>query len=155
MEYFLRKFYVRYRKSYEMSYQFCDLHSGMKTSIQERISEQRLEEYVTITGDVNPLHVDENYAKKNGFLGKIVHGSLIEGIMSQIVGVHLPGENSLLLSLEAKFKKPLYLNEIFTVTGEITDILEAANCVKMAFIVVSDVSSETLSTGSALVKVRN
>lgn len=61
--------------------------------------------------DVNPVHVDESYAKSKGFEGRVMHGAILNGFVSHFIGMRFPGENSLLLSVDSKYLKPCYLGD--------------------------------------------
>jgi len=137
-----------------MAFEFKDLEEGMSREIDCSVSEEQLDNYIEITGDRNPLHVSNEYSIENGFPGRLVHGSLIEGFMSTLIGVHLPGDNSLLLSLDAKFKKPILIDEEFVVKGTISEISEPTGTVKIKMDVYKKNDSKVSAVGVAMVKLR-
>ena len=76
-----------------------------------------------LSGDVNPVHLDEAFAKTTMFGGRIVHGALLSSVFSTIFANHLPGPGCIYLKSENKFLKPVFLNEAVNFKVEIIDIL--------------------------------
>ena len=70
----------------------------------------------------NPLHMDERYAGRSRFRGRIVHGILVAGVISKIIGTQLPGEGSIYLEQNIQFRKPVYIDEKIIVKVKITGI---------------------------------
>ena len=86
-------------------YKYADLSVGMSSIIETRISDYELDSYVKLTKDTNPLHCSKGYANEKGFPDRVVHGALILGFMSQLVGVKLEaGQLDENLSHVARFK---------------------------------------------------
>jgi acyl dehydratase len=81
-----------------------------------------MQQFREMTGDVNPLHCDETFAKEKGFDGKVAYGMLTASFLSTMAGVYLPGENSLIQSVEVKFVKPVFPGEEITFTGKVSEI---------------------------------
>jgi NAD(P)-dependent dehydrogenase (short-subunit alcohol dehydrogenase family)/acyl dehydratase len=96
------------------------LHPGLKVSYDREITEEDVLSFARLTGDQNPLHVDESYAAESNFGRRIVHGAFQVGLASTLLGMHLPGKNVLLGSINSRFPSPLYFPSTVKVTGEIT-----------------------------------
>lgn len=77
-----------------------------------------------ISGDKNPLHLDEAYAKKGRFGAAIVHGILVSGLISKIIATELPGEGSIYLEQNLQFLKPVYVGEKVCARVKIADIVK-------------------------------
>ena len=138
-----------------MTYTFDKLSVGLKHQIQTSISDKELDQYISLTKDSNPLHTDKSYAKAHGFSDRLVHGALLLGVMSRIVGVHLPGDNAILMSLSGTFKGPVIVNQAFTVSAEIVSLIEFAHAIKVKFILTSPGIESNVGTGDAMVKLRS
>ena len=80
---------------------------GAIEKISKIISDDDIKMYAKITGDNNPLHLNEIFAKKTRFKGCIAHGLLSAGLISSVLGTKLPGPGSIYLSQELKFLKPV------------------------------------------------
>jgi len=76
--------------------------------------------FAELTGDFNPLHVDDQFAKKTRFHSPVVHGMFLGGLISRLVGMHCPGRRSLWLSQNLKFRKPVHYGESVKVVGTVT-----------------------------------
>ena len=70
---------------------FEELEVGMAVSIEHQVSEQDVQDFARVSGDYNPLHMDEEYAKTTAFGGRIAHGALTASYISAILGNDLPG----------------------------------------------------------------
>lgn len=79
--------------------------------------------FAEITGDDNPLHIDDDFASKSRFGATIVHGILVAGLFSKIIGTQLPGQGSIYLEQNLKFLKPVYVGKPVFVKVRITDII--------------------------------
>ncbi|SET26500.1 3-hydroxybutyryl-CoA dehydratase [Pseudobutyrivibrio sp. C4] len=107
------------------NYTFDELNVGMTESFKVSITEAMLDAFKGITGDVNPLHNDEEFAKEKGHPGRVAYGMLTASFLSTLAGVYIPGERSLIQQVETKFAKPVYIGDELTVTGEITELVES------------------------------
>lgn len=107
------------------TYTFDDLKVGMSESFQVTITEAMLDSFKGITGDVNPLHNDEEFAKAKGHVGRVAYGMLTASFLSTLAGVYLPGEKSLIQQVETKFASPVYIGDTLTVKGEIVELIES------------------------------
>ena len=96
-------------------FSFYDIKIGDSFSFERVISGEDVDLFSRLTGDFNPLHMDGDYASKAGFNGRVVHGMLLVGFFSAMVGMLCPGKKVLYLSQEVKFIKPLYLDSKVTV----------------------------------------
>ena len=79
--------------------------------------------FANVSGDFNPLHVDEEYARRSVFEHRIVHGILTAGIISTVLGSEIPGVGTIFVELHIRFLKPVYLGETVTATATVTEII--------------------------------
>ncbi|NQU22097.1 MAG: SDR family oxidoreductase [Candidatus Nealsonbacteria bacterium] len=101
-------------------YDADDLAVGMTAQFERDIGEADVADFAAGSGDFNPLHVDRTYAEGTNFAGRIVHGAFQIGLASALIGMHLPGRNVLLGSVDARFPGPLHYPARVRVDGQIT-----------------------------------
>ena len=102
-------------------YKFDEIMLGTKTKFAIQINESIINEFAKISGDNNPLHMDEQYASKTQFGKRICHGMLLASFFSRLIGMHMPGKNALYFSQTLNFKTPCFVGDIVTIEGEIID----------------------------------
>ena len=101
---------------------FADLKVGQKASLTKTITEEDLNHFIAITGDENPLHVDESFAKQTFFGQRIAHGMLSASLFSTLVGMHIPGIGAIYKSQTLEFLRPVFIGDTLYVWFEIVDI---------------------------------
>ncbi|MEK6922913.1 MAG: MaoC family dehydratase [Nanoarchaeota archaeon] len=133
-------------------YKYDDIHKGMSFAFKKMISEKDVMDFAKLTGDYNPLHCDEDYAKKSTMGSRIAHGMLLSSLFSTLLGMHCPGKRNLYLTQNLNFHNPLKLNEMVTVQGE---ILNKTDSLKMLEIktTILDQNGKIIVDGIAKVKV--
>lgn len=97
-----------------------DLRVGLTAEFERDIEETDVLEFAASSGDFNPLHVDSDFARRSRYTQRIVHGAFQIGLASALIGMHLPGRDVLLGSVNARFQSPLYFPCRVRVSGEIT-----------------------------------
>ena len=97
-----------------------DLRVGLTAEYERDIAESDVLEFAENSGDFNPLHVDADFAQHTRYAQRIVHGAFQIGLASALIGMHLPGRDVLLGSVNARFLSPLYFPSRVRVSGEIT-----------------------------------
>jgi 3-hydroxybutyryl-CoA dehydratase len=100
-------------------YRWTDLHLGMKHVFSATFAEEMLNSFQQLSGDVNPLHSDAEYAVSMGFPGRVVFGMMTSSLYSTLVGVYLPGKYALLQGIDIDFNSPCYAGQQLNVEGEI------------------------------------
>jgi 3-hydroxybutyryl-CoA dehydratase len=93
---------------------------GDSASHTRTVSSADVETYAQLTGDTNPLHLDEAYAEKTRFGRRIAHGMLTAGLISTVIGTKLPGPGAIYVGQILRFLKPVYLGDTITATATIT-----------------------------------
>lgn len=101
---------------------------GDKANISKTITEFDIYQFAGITGDFNPLHVNVEYAKKSVFQERIAHGVLTAGFISAVLGMKLPGPDTIYLSQNLNFKAPVKIGD--TVMAEV-EVLEKKDAKKI------------------------
>ena len=100
---------------------FEDLFVGQKVTFSEKIDELLLTDFAKLSGDFNPLHMDEDYALNTNFEKRVCHGMLLASFFSQLVGMYLPGKNSLYFSQSLNFRNQCFVDDEVIIAGEITE----------------------------------
>lgn len=104
---------------------------GQKASSSKIISDDDVREFAHLSGDDNPIHLDDAYAKETRFGKRIVHGILVSSLLSKVIGMQLPGQGTIYLSQELKFLKPVYIGQKITAEVEIVEIDKQKNRMKL------------------------
>ena len=100
-----------------------DLTVGMSASYAKTITETDIVIFAGISGDNNPLHLNEEFARESIFKGRIAHGMLTAVFISTVLGTKLPGPGCVYLNQEVKFKAPVRSGETVNTTVTISDII--------------------------------
>jgi 3-hydroxybutyryl-CoA dehydratase len=99
---------------------YADLKIGDRASIAKTITETDVILFAGLTGDFNPVHINDEFAKNSKFERRVAHGILCAGLISAVIGTDLPGVNSIYLGQQLKFVGPVYIGDTLTAEVEIT-----------------------------------
>lgn len=97
---------------------------GDKASTAKTITETDVYLFAGVTGDLNPAHVNEEWAKATPFEGRIAHGMLSAGLISAVLGMKLPGPGTIYLSQSLKFTAPVRIGDTITAEAEVVEIIK-------------------------------
>ena len=100
---------------------FDEICIGQKKFFSKKITESLLDEFSKLSGDFNPLHMNDNFAKSSKFGKRIVHGMLLASFFSQLIGMKLPGKNALYFSQTLNFRSPCYIDDEIKIEGEVIE----------------------------------
>ena len=92
------------------------LEIGASASLTKTFTAEDVRAFAEISGDKNPVHLDEDYAAQTQFKKRIAHGMLTAGLISAVLGTQLPGEGSIYLGQTINFRAPVYLGDTITAT---------------------------------------
>ena len=137
--------------TYKDGYKFEDLSVGMTHQTEHVITEKDIELFAEVSGDRNPLHMDEDFARKTPFGQRIAHGALTASYISGILGNDLPGPGSIFVGLNMRFRRPVYIGSHVTVKVEVTEMKERGNRVTLK--VSCNVDGKAAISGEAMVMV--
>jgi 3-hydroxybutyryl-CoA dehydratase len=115
------------------------------------ITAELIEGFAEVTGDHNPIHLDEDYASKSIFKQRVAQGMLQAGLLSGILGCHFPGVGTIYLSQTLKFIKPVFIKDQITLRLEVLEIIGEKNRVRLETLFTNQ-NGEAVITGEALVK---
>jgi len=108
-----------------------EMNVGQSASMSKTVTEADIILFAGITGDFNPAHIDEEYAKQSMFKGRIAHGMLSAGFISATLAMKLPGPGTIYLGQNMKFKAPVKIGDTVKTTVTITDINLEKKIVKL------------------------
>jgi len=100
-----------------------ELKLGDRAELAKTVSESDVYLYAGVTGDLNPAHVNEAYAKKTFFKTRIAHGMLMAGFISAVLGNQLPGYGTIYLRQEVNFLAPVHIGDTITAQVEVVEIM--------------------------------
>jgi 3-hydroxybutyryl-CoA dehydratase len=103
-------------------YLFSEIVVGLKHSFEVILSEDKMQKFLEISGDTNPMHLDSTYAKAKGMKDRVVYGMLSSSFYSTLVGVYLPGKFALLHQINLQFSKPVFVGDKLIISGEVVSI---------------------------------
>jgi 3-hydroxybutyryl-CoA dehydratase len=132
-------------------YYLEDLKVGMTASYAKTVTETDVVLFAGISGDTNPVHLNEEFAKETMFQGRIAHGMLSASFISTVLGTKLPGPGSIYLSQNLKFKAPVRAGDTVSATATITDIVTEKKRVVMQ--TTCTVRNQIVLEGEAIVMV--
>jgi len=97
---------------------------GDQAEIAYKVTEKDVALFAVLSGDDNPIHLDDEYAKATPFGQRIVHGMFLGGLISSVLGRELPGPGAIYLHQTMSFKAPVYLNDTVRVVVKIVKVRE-------------------------------
>lgn len=133
-------------------YTYDEIAIGQEESFQVTVSEEMMEQFLRITGDVNPLHRDAPYAVTRQYEDIVVYGMLTSSFFSTLAGVYLPGKYSLIHSVESKFLRPVYVGDELTVSGTVKEKEDAYRMLILNLLIMNQ-KGEKVVKGSMQIKM--
>ena len=129
-----------------------DIKIGQKKSFEVVVTESMVDDFAKLSGDNNPLHMDENYAKSNNFKKRVCHGMLLASFFSRLAGMYIPGKNALYFSQSLKFQHPCFVNDIIEIHGEVIDKSLATKIITLKTTISKDKRQIVDGTGKVMVR---
>jgi hypothetical protein len=99
-----------------------EIKIGMKASYSQTITDTDIKAFAGISGDRNPVHMDEEYASNSRYKKRIAHGLMTASYFSALFGTKIPGEGCVYVSQTLNFKKPVYVGDTVTATVEVFNV---------------------------------
>ena len=103
------------------------LEVGQKASFTKTVTEADVYNFAGVTGDFNPAHMNEEYAKNTAFKTRIAHGMLSAGFISAVLGTKLPGPGTIYLNQDLRFTKPVQFGDTITATITVDELIKEKN----------------------------
>lgn len=130
---------------------FEDLEIGQSASFAKTISEADIVLFTAVSGDTNPVHINQDYAAQTQFKGRVAHGMLTASLISTVLGTRLPGPGTIFMGQSLRFTAPVPMGATVTATVTVKSLDPAK---KRAVLDCLCTMGETVViTGEALVKV--
>ena len=99
-----------------------DISVGMSAEYQKTVTHDDIVKFSEVTGDVNPVHLDEDYATTTLFKTRIAHGMLSAGFISTVFGTKLPGPGAIYVSQNLRFRAPVRIGDAVTASCTVREI---------------------------------
>ena len=132
---------------------YDDIFIGQQESFSINITESMVEKFSNLSGDLNPLHMDNEFAESSSFNKRIVHGMLLASFFSQLIGMKLPGKNALYFSQTLNFRSPCYIDDQIEVVGEVIEKSDSTQIITVSTTIFNK-SKTCLIDGIAKIIVR-
>ena len=132
-------------------YMIEDLSVGMEASHEKTLAEADITQFAELTGDRNPVHLDDGYAAKTPFKARIAHGMLTASLISTVLGMKLPGPGAIYLSQTVRFRAPVRMGDHVIATARVTELDSARKRATLAC--TCTVEGKTVLDGEAVVMV--
>lgn len=126
------------------------LEVGDAAEFSKTVSEADVYLYAGVTGDVNPAHINETYARRTSFKTRVAHGMLLAGFISTVLGNRLPGHGTIYVRQELDFLAPVHIGDTITARAEVVEVIRGKNRVKLRTTCVNQEGTKVVD-GMALV----
>ena len=135
---------------FELGKTYDELEIGMSASFTKTITETDVYIFAGISGDFNPMHVNEEFAKLTPFGTRIAHGALPQCLIAPVLGMKMPGLGTVALEINTRFRAPTHFGDTITARAEVTEKLEAKRRVRLTLLWTNQ-KGETVAEGEAVV----
>lgn len=135
---------------FQLGLSYDELEVGMKASFSKTITETDVILFAGISGDFNPMHTNEEFAKLTPFGKRIAHGGLPQCLIAPVLGTKLPGLGTIALEITTRFRAPTFFGDTITATAEVIEKIDAKRRIKLSLLWTNQ-RGETVGTGEALV----
>ena len=113
-------------------FSFEELAEGQEARAEAIITDNAIDQFAQVSGDVSTLHMNAEFAAGRGFAGRVVHGAYLGGIVSRLIGTQLPGVNALIHQMQLTFHGPTYVGDTVVVSGRIAQKVESVRAIVIA-----------------------
>ena len=136
--------------TFKLGKSYDELEIGQEASFTKTITESDVYLFAGISGDFNPLHVNEEFAKTTPFKTRIAHGALPQSLIAPVLGMKLPGLGTIALEISCRFKAPTYFGDTVTAMARIKEKIEDKRWVRLS-LTWTNQREELVAEGDALV----
>jgi len=135
-------------------YSFNEIEIGFKKNFEVTITELMLSDFAKLSGDHNPLHMNEEYASSTSFKKRVCSGMFLATFFSRLVGMYLPGKHALYFFQSLNFVNPCFVGDKITIEGEVIDKSVATKIITLKTTITNE-SRKKIIDGEAQVIVRD
>jgi 3-hydroxybutyryl-CoA dehydratase len=115
------------------AFTYDDLTEGLAFAQDYTITPEVYGKFLEVFGDASPLHVSDETARSCGFSEKLMHGAILNGFISNFVGMNFPGKRTLELGVDIQFVRPTYLGDVLTLHAVVKQRLESRKVATLQF----------------------
>ncbi|MEW5908713.1 MAG: MaoC family dehydratase [Thermodesulfobacteriota bacterium] len=127
-----------------------ELRSDQTYSTSVSVTDEMIRNFARATGDNNPIHLDDEAAKKSIFKRRVAHGMLSAGILSGVIGMQFPGEGTIYLSQTMKFLAPVFIGDTLKVALKVMEIIKEKKRIRLETVITNQ-DQKIIFTGEAMV----
>lgn len=135
---------------FELGKSYDELQIGDEANFSKTITETDVYLFAGISGDFNPMHVNEEFAKTTPFKTRIAHGALPQSLIAPVLGTKLPGLGTVAVEISCRFKAPTFFGDTITAKAKVSEKMEKKRWVRMA-LTWTNQRGETIAEGEAVV----
>lgn len=135
---------------FQLGLSYDELVIGMKASFSKTVTETDVYLFAGISGDFNPMHVNEEFAKLTPFGTRIAHGALPQSLIAPVLGTRLPGLGTIAVEITTRFTAPTFFGDTITATAEVVELIEDKRRIRLK-LTWTNQRSELVASGEALV----
>lgn len=128
-----------------------NIHVDQTFNLTLEMTDDVIDSFAKLSGDINPLHMSDEYARSLGYPSRIAHGGILALMVSTLVGMKLPSQDVMLLSSSLNFRSPVYVGTIIRLVGSVNSVSEATSTFEMSLRFV-DSKEKQIATGKCLVR---
>lgn len=129
-----------------------EFNKGDSFEVEYQVTEKIYNGFIGLFDDRNPLHTDEQFATGKKFSGRVMHGAILNGFLSNFIGERLPVKNVIVLNYNISFVKPVYLGDKLILLANIADVFESVNCISIKY-QFKNSQSLTVAKGDISIKI--
>lgn len=116
----------------ELGKTYDQIAIGDEASFSKTITETDVYLFAGITGDMNPAHVNDSYARNTPFKARIAHGGLVESLIAPVLGMKLPGLGTIAVEISCRWKAPTYFGDTIEAKAKVVEKIEKRRWIKMS-----------------------
>jgi 3-hydroxybutyryl-CoA dehydratase len=113
------------------TFTFDELQVGMRETLLRTVMETTVNQFAEVSGDVNPIHLSDDYAATTRFGQRIAHGMFTASLISAVIGTRLPGPGAVYLSQTLRFLAPVRIGEVVAAVVEVAEMVEKGRRVRL------------------------